>query len=79
MLNFSELHAHQRKQVARLFLEVLVECPRSLWDPALMVIDERQIFASERDTARVRRPSYFSVTGIWPFSINQPTPSGVML
>ena len=48
VLDFSELHAHQRKHVARLFLEALVECPRSLWDPALVVIDECQIFAPEK-------------------------------
>ena len=48
VLDFSQVHAHQRKHVARLFLEALVECPRSLWDPALVVIDECQIFAPEK-------------------------------
>lgn len=48
VLDFSELHAHQRKHVAKLFLEALVECPRSLWEPVLVAIDECQIFAPEK-------------------------------
>lgn len=48
VLDLSELQAHHRHSFLRLFLEALVECPRSLWNPALVAIDECQVFAPEK-------------------------------
>ena len=51
VLDLSELRAHERHSFVRLFLEALVECPRSLWAPCIVAIDECQIFAPERGQA----------------------------
>lgn len=42
-----ELKAHDRIRFVRLFLESLVDAPKDLWHPVLVVIDEAHIFAPE--------------------------------
>lgn len=48
VLDISELKAHERHAFVRLFLEALVEAPKSLHHPVLLVLDEAQIFAPEK-------------------------------
>lgn len=51
VLDLSELRAHERHSFVRLFLEALVESPRSLWNPCIVAMDECQLFAPERGQA----------------------------
>lgn len=46
-----ELKAHDRIRFVRCFLEALVEAPRTLRHPVLVVIDEAHIFAPEKGQA----------------------------
>src|SRR6185369_5184167 len=47
IIDIYELKAHDRIRLVRLFLESLIESPKSLWHPCLIVIDEAQLFAPE--------------------------------
>jgi len=47
ILDIYELHAQERKQFVRLFLESLINAARELWHPALVVIDEAHVYAPE--------------------------------
>jgi len=47
IIDIYELKAHDRIRFVRLFLESLIESPKSLWHPCLVVIDEAQLFAPE--------------------------------
>ena len=46
-----ELKMHERIRFVRLFLEALVNAPRELWHPALIVIDEAHLFAPQAGSA----------------------------
>lgn len=48
VLDLSELKPSDRHRFVKLFLEALVDCPRALWDPCLVVLDEAQMFAPEK-------------------------------
>jgi hypothetical protein len=51
ILDIYELKAHERVLFVRRFLEALVNAPRAVWNPALVVIDEAHIFAPQGDRA----------------------------
>lgn len=46
-----ELKAHDRIRFVRLFLDSLINTPRELWRPALVVIDEAHIFCPQHGEA----------------------------
>lgn len=50
IIDIYELGA-QRQRFVRLFLEALVNAPRELWHPALVVVDEAHMFCPEADQA----------------------------
>jgi len=47
IIDIYELKSHERIKFVRLFLESLIDAPKSLWHPCLIVIDEAQLFAPE--------------------------------
>lgn len=47
IIGIYELKAHERVRFVRLFLESLVNAPKDLWHPVLVVVDEAQLFAPE--------------------------------
>ena len=51
ILDIYELKAHERILFVRRFLEALVNAPRAVWNPALVVIDEAHMFAPQGDKA----------------------------
>lgn len=51
ILDIYELKAHDRIRFVRLFLEALVEAPRELWHPALVVVDEAHLFCPQHGDA----------------------------
>lgn len=46
-----ELRAHDRVRFVRQFLDAIVNAPRDLWHPALIVVDEAHIFAPQQGQA----------------------------
>lgn len=46
-----ELQAHERIRFVRYFLDALVNAPKELWHPALIVVDEAHIFAPQTTQA----------------------------
>jgi hypothetical protein len=51
VLDLYELKAHERIQFVRLFLEALIEAPKRLWHPALVVVDEAHVFCPQVGSA----------------------------
>jgi len=51
ILDISEFKHHQRILFVRRFLEELIEAPRALWRPLLVVVDEAHIFCPEKGHA----------------------------
>ncbi len=51
VIDIYELKAHQRVVFVRRFLEALVDAPRKLWHPALVVVDEAHVFAPQKGNA----------------------------
>lgn len=48
ILDISELEARDRVRFVRLFLERLIQAPRALWHPALIVLDEAHAYAPQK-------------------------------
>lgn len=48
IIDLYELPQQERKHFVRLFLEALVNAPKQLWHPVLVVIDEAHVFAPEK-------------------------------
>jgi len=48
ILDIYELKAHERITFVRHFLETLVDAPKKLWHPALVVVDEAHVFCPEK-------------------------------
>ena len=46
-----ELKAHDRVRFVRYFLEALVDAPKSLWHPVLVIVDEAQVYAPQKGEA----------------------------
>lgn len=51
ILDIQDLKPHDRIRFVRVFLEALVESPRELWHPCLVVIDEAHVFCPQRGEA----------------------------
>lgn len=47
ILDIYDLQAHERKAFVRQFCDALVDAPKGLWHPALVVLDEAHVFAPE--------------------------------
>lgn len=48
IIDLYELPQQERKHFVKLFLEALVNAPKDLWHPVLVVIDEAHVFAPEK-------------------------------
>lgn len=48
IIDLYELHPQERKHFVRLFLESMVNAPKKLWHPVMVVIDEAHVFAPEK-------------------------------
>lgn len=48
IIDLYELHPQERKHFVRLFLEAMVNAPKDLWHPVLVVIDEAHTFVPEK-------------------------------
>lgn len=51
IIDIYELKAHERIRFVRLFLEALVDAPKKLWHPALVVVDEAHVYCPEKGNA----------------------------
>ncbi|HEV8508905.1 MAG TPA: DUF87 domain-containing protein [Gemmatimonadales bacterium] len=51
ILDIYELKAHERIRFVRAFLEALVDAPKTLWHPALVVLDEAHVFCPQQGEA----------------------------
>lgn len=51
ILDLYELKMPERRRFVRLFLEELLDAPKAMWHPALVVVDEAHIFAPEKGEA----------------------------
>jgi uncharacterized protein len=48
IIDLYELPQQERKRFVKLFLEALINAPKQLWHPVLVVIDEAHVFAPEK-------------------------------
>jgi hypothetical protein len=51
VLDIYELKAHDRIRFVRYFLEALVDAPKKLWHPALVVVDEAHVYCPQAGEA----------------------------
>jgi len=51
ILDIYELKAHERIQFVRRFLEALVDAPKKLWHPCLVVVDEAHVYCPQQGEA----------------------------
>ncbi len=51
ILDIYDLKAHERQAFVRIFLEALVNAPKALWQPCLVVLDEAHMFCPEAGKA----------------------------
>lgn len=49
IIDIYELKAHERHAFVRIFLDTMVNAPKSLWHPVLVVLDEAHVFAPEQE------------------------------
>lgn len=56
ILDIYDLKAHERQLFVKRFLESLVNLPKSIWRPVLVVLDEAHIFAPEGGGAEAMGP-----------------------
>lgn len=54
ILDIYDLKKHERQSFVRIFCETLVEAPKHLWHPVLIVLDEAHIFAPESAPAEAK-------------------------
>ena len=47
ILDIYELKAHERIRFVRAFIEALVDAPKALWHPALVVVDEAHVYCPQ--------------------------------
>lgn len=55
ILDIYELEAHQRIRFVKGFLEALVDAPKKLWHPALVVVDEAHVYCPQQGDAESAR------------------------
>lgn len=64
VLDISELDPVDRVRFVQIVLETLVEAPKKLWHPCLVVLDEAQAFAPEdRDASSAKAVAAFATRG----------------
>lgn len=51
ILDIYELKAHERVRFVKLFLDALVNAPKTLWHPALVILDEAHVYCPEQGNA----------------------------
>lgn len=51
IIDIYDLKAHERKSFVQIFCESLVNAPKRLWHPAIVVLDEAHVFAPEKGRA----------------------------
>lgn len=51
IIDLSELKMHQRIQFVKKFLETLIDLPKNLWHPLMVIVDEAHIFTPENGKA----------------------------
>lgn len=51
VLDIYDLHAHERQSFVRLFLDSLVNAPRELWKPVMVVLDEAHVYCPQNGSA----------------------------
>lgn len=51
VIDIYELKPHDRIRFVRRFLEALVDAPRKLWHPALVIVDEAHVYAPQKGQA----------------------------
>jgi len=51
IIDLYELQAHERIRFVKLFLDAMINAPKELWHPVLIVIDEAHVFCPEKDQA----------------------------
>lgn len=51
VLDIYDLKAHERQSFVRLFLDALVNAPRELWRPVMIVLDEAHVFCPQNGSA----------------------------
>ena len=56
ILDIYELKAHERISFVKNFLEALIDAPKKLWHPALVVIDEAHVYTPEKGEAESAGP-----------------------
>lgn len=50
VVQINELHIEERREFIALFLDALIGAPKALWHPALVVLDEAQMYAPQVGT-----------------------------
>lgn len=48
IVDLYELHHQERKRFTKIFLESLVNAPKKLWHPCLVIVDEAHVFCPEK-------------------------------
>jgi len=48
VIDIYDMKAHERQAFVRIFMETLVNAPKKLWHPVMIVLDEAHVFCSER-------------------------------
>jgi hypothetical protein len=56
IVDLYELKAHDRIRFVRFFLEALVDAPKTLWHPALVVVDEAHVYCPQQGEAESAGP-----------------------
>ncbi len=51
IIDLYELDPQERKRFARLFLDAMIDAPKDLWHPVLVVVDEAHFFCPEKGQA----------------------------
>lgn len=51
IVDLYELKAHERIRFVRLFLEAMVDAPKALWHPVLLILDEAHVYCPEKGQA----------------------------
>ena len=52
-----EMKPSQRHAWVKLFLEALIDAPKELWHPLIIVVDEAHVFCPEKERERAKRPN----------------------
>src|SRR3990167_6853883 len=48
VIDLYELHPQERKHFVKLFLEAMINSPKNLWHPVMVVLDEAHVFVPEK-------------------------------